>query len=84
MISSLYIDGAALWVALGMVLALFFGFIFFGSAYIKEKNHSERLERELGLFKREFSFEVSKAYKRGYKTALIGKGNGNESKSKKD
>lgn len=84
MISSLYIDGWALWVAFGIFFILFFGFIYFGSAYIKEKNHSERLERELGLFKREFSYEVSKAYKRGFNTALITKGEKNESKSKKN
>lgn len=82
--SCIYIDGWALWVAFGIFFILFFGFIFFGNAYIKEKNNTDRAERELELFKRSFSMEISKAYKRGYKTALIAKGEENESKSKKN
>lgn len=70
MISSLYIDGAALWLAVGMFLLLFFGFIFFGSAYLKEKSRTERAEIELVLFKRRLRNEISRAYERGFKSAL--------------
>lgn len=80
MISSLYIDGAVLWLAVGMFFLLFFGFIFFGSAYLKEKSRTERAEIELGLFKERFRNEIRKAYKRGFKSALSIKDTENEEK----
>lgn len=56
--SSLYIDGAALWVLLFLAAALFAGFIFFGCSYIAEARSNDRLKRENRKLKRNLD-EVS-------------------------
>lgn len=50
--SSIYIDGAALWVLLLLATALFAGFIFFGCSYIAEARSNDRLKRENRKLKR--------------------------------
>ena len=45
--SSIYIDGAALWVLLLLAAALFAGFIFFGCSYIAEARENDRLKAKL-------------------------------------
>ena len=56
--SSIYIDGAALWVLLIMAAILFVGFIYFGNAYIAEARSNDRLKRENRKLKRNLD-EVS-------------------------
>ena len=56
--SSIYIDGAALWVLLIMAAILFIGFIYFGNAYIAEARSNDRLKRENRKLKRNLD-EVS-------------------------
>ena len=56
--SSIYIDGAALWVLLLLAAALFAGFIFFGCSYIAEARSNDRLKRENRKLKRNLD-EVS-------------------------
>lgn len=70
MISSLHIDGAALWVAIALFAALVVAAVFFGCAYTAEAHKNENLSRELGLFKSRFRNEIGRAYERGYKSAL--------------
>ena len=50
--SSIYIDGAALWVLFLLAAALFAGFIFFGCSYIAEARSNDRLKRENRKLKR--------------------------------
>ena len=45
--SSIYIDGAALWVLLVMAVILFIGFIYFGNCYIAEARENDRLKRKV-------------------------------------
>ena len=66
MISSLYIDGPALWVTIALFAALVVAAVFFGCAYTAEAHKNENLSRELGLFKRRLRNEIE----RGYKSAL--------------
>lgn len=70
MISSLYIDGPALWVTIALFAALVVAAVFFGCAYTAEAHKNENLSRELGLFKRRLRNEIDRAYERGYKSAL--------------
>lgn len=70
MISSLYIDGAALWVAIVLFAALVVAAVFFGCAYTAEAHKNENLSRELGLFKRRLRDEINRSYRRGFKSAL--------------
>lgn len=56
--SSIYIDGAALWVLLLLAAGLFAGFIFFGCSYIAEARSNDRLKRENRKLKRNLD-EVS-------------------------
>lgn len=70
MISSLYIDGAALWVTIALFAALVVAAVFFGCAYTAEAHKNENLSRELGLFKRRLRNEIDRSYRRGYEAAL--------------
>ena len=70
MISSLYIDGAALWVTIALFAALVVAAVFFGCAYTAEAHKNENLSRELGLFKRRLRNEIGRSYRRGYEAAL--------------
>lgn len=80
MISSLYIDGAALWVTIALFAALVVAAVFFGCAYTAEAHKNEYLNRELGLFKNYFRNEIGRAYERGYKSALCLKDTESEEK----
>ena len=70
MISSIYIDGYALWVVIGLFVLAVAGVIFLGCAYSAELYRNESLNRRLGLFKIRLRNEISKAYQRGYDSAL--------------
>lgn len=80
MISSLYIDGAALWVAIVLFAALVVAAVFFGCAYTAEAHKNENLSRELGLFKRRLRDEINRSYRRGFKSALCVKDTESEEK----
>lgn len=70
MISSLHIDGPALWVTIALFAALVVAAVFFGCAYTAEAHKNENLSRELGLFKRRLRNEIDRSYRRGYEAAL--------------
>ena len=80
MISSIYIDGYALWVVIGLFVLAVAGVIFLGCAYSAELYRNESLNRRLGLFKIRLQNEISKAYERGYKSALCLKDTESEEK----
>lgn len=66
--SSLYIDGAALWVLLILAAALFAGFIFFGCSYISEARENDRLKARL----KKYSAKLEERERAEYKDGIIG------------
>ena len=72
--SSLYIDGAALWVLLLLAAALFAGFIFFGCSYIAEARSNDRLKRENRLLREEVTETVDKLRRETSKNSVMAVG----------
>ena len=72
--SSIYIDGAALWVLLIMAAILFAGFIYFGNAYIAEARSNDRLKRENRLLKEEVRETVDKLRRETSKNSVMAVG----------
>ena len=69
--SSLYIDGAALWVLLIMAAILFVGFIYFGNAYIAEARENDRLRRKVKQYAAELDERDSEREKAEYKDGFL-------------
>ena len=69
--SSLYIDGAALWVLLIMAAILFIGFIYFGNCYIAEARENDRLKRKVKQYAAELDERDSEREKAEYKDGLL-------------
>ena len=69
--SSIYIDGAALWVLLLLAAALFTGFIFFGCSYIAEARSNDRLKRENRKLKRLAEYTADASFKAGFETGMV-------------
>ena len=72
--SSLYIDGAALWVLLILAAALFAGFIFFGCSYISEAQSNDRLKRENRLLREKVTETADKLRKETSKNSVMAVG----------
>lgn len=72
--SSLYIDGAALWVLLILAAALFAGFIFFGCCYISEARSNDRLKRENRKLREEVTETVDKLRRETSKNSVMAVG----------
>lgn len=69
--SSLYIDGAALWVLLIMAAILFVGFIYFGNCYIAEARENDRLKRKVKQYVAELDERDSEREKAEYKDGFL-------------
>ena len=69
--SSLYINGAALWVLLIMAAILFVGFIYFGNAYIAEARENDRLKRKVKQYVAELDERDSEREKAEYKDGFL-------------
>lgn len=69
--SSLYINGAALWVLLIMAAILFVGFIYFGNAYIAEARENDRLKRKVKQYASELDERDSEREKAEYKDVFL-------------
>ena len=69
--SSLYINGAALWVLLIMAAILFVGFICFGNAYIAEARENDRLKRKVKQYAAELDERDSEREKAEYKDGFL-------------
>lgn len=69
--SSLYINGAALWVLLIMAAILFVGFIYFGNAYIAEARENDRLKRKVKQYVAELDEQDSEREKAEYKDGFL-------------
>lgn len=72
--SSIYIDGAALWVLLIMAAILFIGFIYFGNAYIAEARSNDRLKRENRMLREEVAETVDKLRRETSKNSVMAVG----------
>lgn len=72
--SSIYIDGAALWVLLLLAAALFAGFIFFGCSYISEARSNDRLKRENRLLREKVTETADKLRKETSKNSIMAVG----------
>ena len=70
MTSSLYIDGMALWVAIGLFLFIGVVSILLGCSLTAELRKNDKLEWKLKHFENNYRFELDKAYKNGYKSGL--------------
>ena len=70
MISSLYIDGAALWIAIGLFLFTGVVAILLGCAFTAELRKNDKLEWRLKLLENNYRFELDEAYKNGYRSGL--------------
>lgn len=69
--SSIYIDGAALWVLLILAAALFAGFIFFGYCYIAEARENDRLKARLKKYSAKLDEREKVEYKDGFMSDII-------------
>ena len=69
--SSIYIDGAALWVLLIMAAILFVGFIYFGNCYIAEARENDRLRRKVKQYVAELDERDSEREKAEYKDGFL-------------
>ena len=69
--SSIYIDGAALWVLLIMAAILFVGFIYFGNCYIAEARENDRLKRKVKQYVAELDERDSEREKAEYKDGFL-------------
>lgn len=69
--TSLYIDGAALWVLLIMAAILFAGFIFFGYCYIAEARENDRLKARLKKYSAKLEERERAEYKDGFMSDII-------------
>ena len=74
MISSIYIDGYALWVVIAAVILAFAGAVVFGCGYTAAVRENGRLRRELALDRARRRSERSEAYRSGIKSGLCVKG----------
>ena len=75
--SSIYIDGAALWVLLLLAAALFAGFICFGNFWLAEARENDRLRRENERLRASIEEVTDNSFKSGFETGLVLGGNGN-------
>lgn len=75
--SSIYIDGAALWVLLLLAAALFAGFICFGNFWLAEARENDRLRRENERLRQSIEEVTDNSFKSGFETGLVLGGNGN-------
>ena len=65
--SFIIIEGLGLWIFLMMFLLLFFAFIFFGIAYIKEARKNDRLTSRNQYLRRRLKFTEQEYYKATFK-----------------
>lgn len=69
--SSIYIDGAALWVLLIIAAILFAGFIFFGYCYIAEARENDRLRSRVKQYSAQLKEYEQAEYKDGFMTDIV-------------
>lgn len=75
--SSIYIDGAALWVLVIMAALVFTGLVILGCGYIAEAREIDRLKRENRRLKRLAGRLSDVSFKAGFETGMVLRGNGN-------
>ena len=69
--SSIYIDGAALWVLLLLAAALFAGFVCFANFWIAEARENDRLRREVKEYSAQLEEYKKAEYKHGFLEDII-------------